>query len=134
MQPEKRILYIFEKNNNPYGEFIKTHNVYHEFPVYYQALKHGWYDPSFASEHALPIRLNKQNNYNRNFLFSRVFDRKIMTQKLNCTPYDYVIIRSHFNANIINKIFANNAHCKHMKVIISTQSVILLQADKYNIE
>ena len=130
MQPRKRILYINERNNNPYGEFIKTHNVYHDFPVYYQALKHGWYDPSYASEHAIPVRLNKNSNYNREFLISRAFDPKIMEKELNCTPYDYIIIRSHFNANIINKILVNNLSCKQMKVIIETKSAVLLSLDK----
>ena len=121
MLNEKRVLYLREENFNPYGEDSYPAI----FATYYQALKHGWIDKSFATEHAIPVRLTKEANYSKDFRENTQITPDVFRNKLDCTPYDYVIIRSSFNAKTLTTLFKENPQCDSMQVIVETKSLIL---------
>lgn len=126
MQPEKKVLYLFEHLYNPYGENITPSNFYEHLASYYQAKKHGWRDKNFASEVAIPVRFTKEANYSKDFRKNIQFSPDALRHKLDCTPYDYLIIRSSFNAKTLNTLFKDNPRCVNMQVIVETKSLILL--------
>ena len=126
MQPEKRVLYLYEFYHNPHGEYISPDNFHDHLGSYYQALKHGWTDRSFANEHAIPVRFTKEANYSKDFRENTQIKSDVFSNELNCNPYDYLIIRSSFNGRTLNTLFKDNPQCANMRIIVKTKSLILL--------
>ena len=117
MQPEKRVLGMFNPNDNTENNLTFIFEYHHFLHQWYQAKKHGWADYSFGATHAMPVRSKKSElypNYGNN---RDVLEPNLIS--MNCLPYDYLLMRIQPNKKItldnLNQWLAKNPLCQNMQ-------------------
>lgn len=109
--PAKRMLSILGRFDQGEGN-LTSHNEMLHFGQWYQAEKNGWVDYSFASAHAMPVRLkNLYSGYGHN----RSADELTLSEKLDCAYYDYLLTRSsQHSSSAIQQFLQSNPTCGMM--------------------
>lgn len=125
MDNNKRELSIYEPDSQTDGNLTSNYELLH-LTKWYQAEKKGWSDYSFASAHAMPVRLNMKSlypGYGKNrFLVPEILE------SMNCSYYDYIIFRSFkYNENEISNLLNNNKSCNTFKFLVKRKGWILFR-------
>ncbi len=118
MQAGKRILSLFEPHLRGSGT-LTSDLEYLYFANWYQVEKQGWADFNFAAFHPQIVRF-KANKIPANYGKNRGIDVDNLTQNIRCTDYDYLLMRTHENAQTIQNYLNQNPYCQNFKLHIQT--------------
>lgn len=128
MQPNQRTMFLFDQSSR--HDFILTTNMnYIHFAQWYQAEKHGWVDFSFATSPAMIVRLKAEEIY-PNYKKNRGATKDNLTKILDCSIYDYLVMRVVDNPIDSIKIWLKqNPTCQN-KVLVAQHGTWLLWGDE----
>ena len=126
MQPKKRTLQMMGMFDSGEGSLTSHQELLH-FGQWYQAEKHGWTDYSFASAHAMPVRLRMEYLY-RGYGYNRYAEEGTLSKTLDCMPYDYLLVRSsRLSTEKIERFLQGNPKCAEMALKMKTPDWLLFE-------
>lgn len=113
MLPDKRVLTLHTLNSRDSTLAMTSYMEFLYFPTWYQAEKHGWVDFSFASFHPQIVRFRPE--YLRE-LPSRSAEIDGIAALTNCMDYDYLVMKSEEDAQILSNHLVTNPHCRSFRL------------------
>ncbi|WP_198344769.1 hypothetical protein [Neisseria chenwenguii] len=114
MPSEKRILGLGEPFMWGDGKLTSFAEYLH-FAQWYQVKKRGWADYSFASAHAMPVRLKLKKMY-PGYGYNRLVDEKNLTEILDCSIYSYLLVRTQKTPGELQRLLDRNPRCNSVRL------------------
>ena len=121
--PKKRVLTLHTLASRHSSSFAMTSYMeFLYFPNWYQAEKHGWVDFNFASFHPQIVRFRPE--YLKH-LPSRSAELEGIAALTNCMEYDYLLMKSEENVQLLSEQLATNKNCRSFKLVAQEQDWML---------
>ena len=121
--PKKRVLTLHTLASRHSSSFAMTSYMeFLYFPNWYQAEKHGWVDFNFASFHPQIVRFRPE--YLKH-LPSRSAELEGIAALTNCMEYDYLLMKSEENVQLLSEQLATNKNCRSFKLLAQEQDWML---------
>lgn len=116
MENGKKVLTVNDPLSISEGSLTSGGEFFH-IAQWYQAERQGWADYSFASAHAMPVRMKMKEMYD-GYSQVRFLSEYNLTRKTDCRRYDYLLIlTANHTSDTLEKLLAANPSCSRVSRI-----------------